>query len=258
ENDPVVVDVFANDEAGADGVDLVNDVAVVGGTLTGAGTVDYNDDGTFTYTPASGEEGEVSFDYTITDGDGDTSRATVTITLAADSVPLVGTATNLTVDEDGFAYANGDESQSDPLEIDSTESLSDTSGKVTVDFGEDVPSDLAGSIVFINASNLNGQLTAGGEAVTFAVDGSGNLVGSTTSLGTVITISITNAVAGSNPGEVDYSYSATLAHPLDQNLPGDDSEASVTLSGIEFQVTDGDDGDTGEGTFDVVIFDDVP
>ncbi|WP_343809115.1 Ig-like domain-containing protein, partial [Alteraurantiacibacter aestuarii] len=34
ENDPVVVDVFANDEAGADGVDLVNDVAVVGGTLT--------------------------------------------------------------------------------------------------------------------------------------------------------------------------------------------------------------------------------
>ncbi len=53
------------------------------------GSVVYNGDGTFTYTPAAGEEGTVSFDYTITDADGDISTATVTITLMADSEPTV-------------------------------------------------------------------------------------------------------------------------------------------------------------------------
>ncbi|WP_422668238.1 retention module-containing protein, partial [Billgrantia lactosivorans] len=49
----------------------------------------YNDDGTFTYTPTAGEEGVVSFDYTITDADGDESTATVTLTLQDDSEPTI-------------------------------------------------------------------------------------------------------------------------------------------------------------------------
>ncbi|WP_189429025.1 Ig-like domain-containing protein, partial [Halomonas urumqiensis] len=81
ENEPVLVDVLANDEVGADGVDLVTGVALVAGSLTGSGDLAYNDNGTFTYTPAAGEEGEVSFQYTLTDGDGDTSTATATLTL---------------------------------------------------------------------------------------------------------------------------------------------------------------------------------
>ena len=258
EDQPVTIDVFANDTPGADGVDLANDVAAVEGTLTGSGTLEYNNDGTFTYAPADGEVGSVTFDYTIIDGDGDPARATVTINLADDSEPVIGTPTNLTVDEDGFGFANDDDNQSDPLEIDSTESLTDTSGTVTVDFGADVPSDLAGSIAFINASSLDGQLTAGGEPVTFTIDSNGDIVGATASLDPVITISLTGASLGANPGEVDYTYSVTLSEPIEQNLPGDDSEASVSLIGVEFQVTDGDDGDQDEGTFDVEIFDDVP
>jgi T1SS-143 domain-containing protein len=89
ENDPVVVDVFTNDTAGADGVDLATGIALVDGSLSGSGSLVYNGDGTFTYTPASGEEGEVTFEYEITDGDGDTSRATVTIGLEDDSTPSV-------------------------------------------------------------------------------------------------------------------------------------------------------------------------
>jgi hypothetical protein len=88
ENAPVVVDVFANDTAGADGVDLVGGVALVAGSLSGTGSLAYNGDGTFTYTPGAGEEGAVTFRYQITDGDGDTSTATATITLLADSVPV--------------------------------------------------------------------------------------------------------------------------------------------------------------------------
>ncbi|PTB00889.1 retention module-containing protein, partial [Halomonas urumqiensis] len=89
ENVPVVIDVFANDAPGADGVDLVTGVALVAGSLTGSGDLAYNDNGTFTYTPAPGEEGEVSFQYTLTDGDGDTSTATATLTLQDDSTPTI-------------------------------------------------------------------------------------------------------------------------------------------------------------------------
>ena len=69
----------------------------------------YNGDGTFTYTPTAGQTGSDSFTYTITDRDGDSSTATVSITLAADSVPSVVSTTNLTVDEDGFAFAANDD-----------------------------------------------------------------------------------------------------------------------------------------------------
>ncbi|PMR79615.1 hypothetical protein C1H70_11570, partial [Halomonas urumqiensis] len=89
ENAPVLVDVLANDEVGADGVDLTTGVAVVAGSLTGSGDLVYNDNGTFTYTPAPGEEGDVSFQYTLTDGDGDTSTATATLTLQDDSTPTI-------------------------------------------------------------------------------------------------------------------------------------------------------------------------
>ncbi|WP_164481561.1 Ig-like domain-containing protein, partial [Nitratireductor soli] len=68
ENTPVTIDVFANDKAGADGVNLGTGVALVPGSLIGAGTLVYNGDGTFTYTPAPGEEAAVTFDYMITDG----------------------------------------------------------------------------------------------------------------------------------------------------------------------------------------------
>ena len=91
ENAAVTVDALGNDARGADGVNAATGVALVAGSLNAEakGSVVYNGDGTFTYTPAAGEEGTVSFDYTITDADGDISTATVTINLVADSVPTV-------------------------------------------------------------------------------------------------------------------------------------------------------------------------
>ncbi|WP_167590809.1 Ig-like domain-containing protein, partial [Ensifer sp. LC163] len=80
ENTPVTVDVLANDAKGADGVAFAK-VTPVDGSLTGGGTLVYNNNGTFTYTPAAGEQGTVTFRYRIEDGDGDTSEATATITL---------------------------------------------------------------------------------------------------------------------------------------------------------------------------------
>ncbi|TNE46753.1 MAG: tandem-95 repeat protein, partial [Sphingomonadales bacterium] len=101
ENAPVTVDVFANDIEGADGVEL-DAIAFVDGTLSGAGMLEYNGDGTFTYTPAPGEEGQVTFQYSITDGDGDSDIATVTIDLLEDSTPEIGVEGDDTVNEAGL------------------------------------------------------------------------------------------------------------------------------------------------------------
>jgi VCBS repeat-containing protein len=77
---------LANDKFGADGVDTTTpgQVTVTNGTH---GTVAYNNDGTFTYTPTDVYTGSDSFTYTIKDSDGDTSTATVT--LSVHSVPNV-------------------------------------------------------------------------------------------------------------------------------------------------------------------------
>ncbi|MDT7530621.1 VCBS domain-containing protein [Sphingopyxis sp. SE2] len=100
EDTPVVIDVLANDVRGADGVDPATGVALA--TAPAKGTVVYNGDGTFTYTPTAGQEGEDSFTYTITDGDGDTSTATVTVTLAKDSIPTIDLGADNNVDEAGL------------------------------------------------------------------------------------------------------------------------------------------------------------
>ena len=159
---------LANDLFGADGVDLATGVAVT--TAAGKGVAVYNGDGTFTYTATAGQEGLDTFQYTITDQDGDTSTATVTVNLGTDSVPsLVGSATNLTVDEDGFANAANDTVTARTDETASTGSLT-ASGTAVVNFGNDVPANLPGSIVLVDTPALDGQLhTHDGQSVTFAL-----------------------------------------------------------------------------------------
>jgi len=73
---------------------LTNDTDADGDTLTIDsftqvihGTVAYNNDGTFTYTPAANYNGNDSFDYTISDGNGGTDTATVLIDVTAINDP---------------------------------------------------------------------------------------------------------------------------------------------------------------------------
>ena len=77
---------FSYSGTAADGTDFTG-VALAG--VPTKGSVVYNNDGTFTYTPTAGQVGADSFSYTITDADGDQSTATVNITLGTDSVPTV-------------------------------------------------------------------------------------------------------------------------------------------------------------------------
>ncbi len=164
---------------------------------------------------------------------------------------------NLIVDEDGLGNANVDGAplQSNPGETDSTESATD-SGSVVVDFGDDVPADLNASIELVDNGALDGQLVdLDGNPVTFAPNGSGQLVGTANGV-TVMIISITGAVAGPGAGEVTYTYSAQLLQPV-QHADAGNNENSDLLSGVGFQVTDSD-GDTDTGSFNVTVIDDVP
>ncbi len=254
ENAPITVDVLANDTKGADGV-AESTVAFVEGSLVGSGILINNNDGSFTYTPATGETGTVSFKYTIVDGDGDPSEATVTILLAEDSVPMVKTTTNLTVDEDGLANANVD---SEPLasgETNSTESRT-ASGTAVVNFGSDVPTDLLGSIVLVDTPALDTQLqTLNGNDVVFALEaGTGDLVGKDGAT-EVIRIHITGAVTGPTLGDVTYSYTTTLSQPVKHTVDG--TEDTDILANVTFQVTDSD-SDQATGSFNINIVDDIP
>lgn len=255
ENSPVTIDVLSNDVEGADSV-APSAVSAVADSLTGLGSLVYNNDGTFTYTPAAGEVGTVSFDYQIVDGDGDPSVATATITLVADSEPQI-IATNTVVDEDGLKGANVDATplQTTPAETDSTESASGSS-TVTVDFGSDRPdaADWLSSFNFIDSALLDTQVkTLDGNAVTFAIEGEA-LVGRDSGGELVMTITATTAVANGATG-VTYSIVTELFQPVQH--ADDESENSVFLNGVGFEVTDSD-GTTNDGSFSVEIVDDVP
>jgi PKD repeat protein len=81
EDTPVTTgDVLAND------TDVDGDTLSVSGydsTSANGGTVAYNGDGTFTYTPPAGFSGTDTFTYTVSDGNGGTDVGTVTITVDA-------------------------------------------------------------------------------------------------------------------------------------------------------------------------------
>jgi VCBS repeat-containing protein len=88
---------------------LSNDSDVDGDTLTvsafdmatiNGGTVTYNGDGTFDYTPALNFVGTDSFNYTAADGNGGSSSNTVTITVSNTNDAPIANADSYATDED--------------------------------------------------------------------------------------------------------------------------------------------------------------
>ena len=98
----------ANGTSDLQGADAPATLTAATLATAGAGTVGFLANGAITFTPAAGFAGAAVINYTITDQDGDTSSSTLTVTVAPDSVPIVVSTTNLTVDEDGFAFAAND------------------------------------------------------------------------------------------------------------------------------------------------------
>jgi YD repeat-containing protein len=176
ENQPVTINVFSNDSQGADGVNQLNAIALVPGSLNGTGSLVYNGDGTFTYTPFNGETGTVSFQYTITDQDGDLDTATASITLAADSTPTISVLDNSSpkpqpglidavVSEGGLPNGNisGPITDSGSFEIglgsDSLDTLKITAGSNTVDVTAGTGITVQGAYGILTVNLVNGIYT---------------------------------------------------------------------------------------------------
>ncbi|MFD0917586.1 Ig-like domain-containing protein, partial [Pseudahrensia aquimaris] len=94
---PLVIDVLANDNDPEGDTFTVTDFD---STSANGGTITENADGTLTYTPAAGFEGEDTFEYTITDEFGATDTATVTICVLESALPPVAEDDTGTTDND--------------------------------------------------------------------------------------------------------------------------------------------------------------
>ena len=232
ENQAITINVFANDVAGADGVNLTTGVAVATGPSQG--TLAYNNNGSFTYTPNANAEGADSFSYTITDGDGDTSTATVSITLAADSVPSV-TVSDGTVDEKGLVDGSGE--VADPaLNSDTSET---TTGTFTIATGNDT----LGALEVKNSLGVFVDVTAGG-----TVQGANGV------------LTVTNTA-----GVYTWSYTLSdnlLSHTDTDTVIDGDSDRGVAdqVAGEAFavRVTDNEGDVSTETTLDITVNDDGP
>ncbi|MFA5941428.1 MAG: retention module-containing protein, partial [Sinimarinibacterium sp.] len=109
EDAAVTIAVLSND-SDPDGDNLT----VTGVTQGANGSVAINPNGTVTYTPNPGFEGQDSFTYTIGDGNGGSDTATVNVVVAPDSIPNVTVTTEeggAVVDES--ALASGTNAASD-------------------------------------------------------------------------------------------------------------------------------------------------
>ncbi|MDP3300964.1 MAG: Ig-like domain-containing protein [Sulfuricurvum sp.] len=243
EDTPITINVLANDTVGPDEVDLATGVAL--GTAATKGTVVYNGNGTFTYTPIAGEVGSDSFTYTITDKDGDTSTATVSITLAADSVPTAGT-TYASVDDD--ALSGNPASTTGDLTVPNTDGDNNEatySGTLTHTTGGDIP-------VVVSLAGMNGLSgTVGTENVSYAWVG--NTLTATTTSGTRIgtdlfKVEVTNAATG--------AYKVTLLDNVMHANGNDENDATVALN---YTVTDSDSSPAvPAGTLNITFDDDMP
>jgi len=230
ENAAVTIDVFANDVAGADGVNLASGVALETGAAKG--TVVYQGNGVFLYTPNAGAEGSDSFTYTITDGDGDKSTATVTINLLQDSTPTVG-VTDMTVSEVGL-----------PGGTQEAENSETATGAMTIATGGD-------TLTKVEVQDKNGVWID----VTAATAGT-----------PVVVAGAAGALTVTSDGSGHYSYSYTLAvndptHPDNSPLDGDGiSGAADAKAGDAFavRVTDSDGDLSPADTIDVTVLDDAP
>ncbi|TPJ38151.1 cadherin-like domain-containing protein, partial [Mesorhizobium sp. B2-7-1] len=238
ENAPVTVNVFANDVPGADGVNIADPskVSYVANSLSGGtGTVTYNNDGTFTYKPAAGEEGTVTFQYRIVDGDGDASVATVTINLKPDSTPTID-VTPQNPDANGHSAASeaglpphdGLPAGSGEIADNDANNNSDTSETTTGALAITTGGDTIGHLYVTDKDNTQIEVT--------------NAAGGILVHGQYGDLTITGT-----PG-TGYTYSYTLLDSTPGNGTHDDFAVKVVDS----------DGDPASTTLTIDIVNDVP
>ncbi len=243
----VLTGLFGNDVFGADGVDTTNTIPGSVTATNGAhGTVVYNNNGTFTYTPDAGYSGSDSFTYTIKDRDGDVSTATVTLSsVITNTIPTAGEASAVVDDEgltggiDGNGVSTGDV----------TGNAFTASGVLPHSFVNDGPA-TNDPINFSLANNVAGFV--GTEAVTYHWnDVTNKLTATSVGRGDIFEVVVDGGVDNGNG-----NYVFTLLQPVLHAAGDGENDATIVLN---YQVVDGTTpADTATGTLTVTIDDDTP
>ncbi|MEH2588349.1 DUF5801 repeats-in-toxin domain-containing protein [Bradyrhizobium sp. AZCC 1721] len=239
---------LANDKFGADGVDtdnspLIGQVSVTNGAH---GTVVYNNNGTFTYTPDAGYTGADSFTYTIKDGDGDTSTATVTLSsVQTNSLPTAGNI-SASVDDEGLPNGIAGSAFADDL---SGQAIS-ASGTLPHNYNTDGKA-ASDPINFAPMDGTTGLV--GSESVTYSWNATNNtLIASSAARGAIFTVVVDG---GSDNGNGNYVF--TLLKPVLHDAGNNENDATVNLT---YQVKDATlpIADKATGTLAITIDDDIP
>jgi len=163
------------------------------------GTVTFNPDGTFVYTPASNYNGTDSFTYTVSDGKGGTVTGTVSVNVAA--VNDAPTTTNST--------AQTDEDQ--PL-----------FGRVT---GHDVDGDALSFALAANGAPAHGTVTLNADG-TYAYTPAANYHGTDS-----FTYSVSDGNGGTTTGTVTISVASVNDAPVTQATTANGLEDAPAITG---------------------------
>ena len=262
----ILTGLLTNDVFGADGVDTDNapTPGQVTVTTNGAhGTVVYNNDGTFTYTPTGIYIGSDSFTYTIKDGDGDTSTATVTLNVQTNTVPSGGGTASLTLNEAALDTTLDASAPAD-LQAGSVTGTNPNSRGETAQAISGITFTTTGEAITVAFANPTGDPNwvaptvsglAAGYSISWALSG-GQLVGTlmqgVTNLGPAIYLALSNTSAGAN-SSLTPVVTATLTDQL-QHLAG---SGNVTINGLRVVATD-TSGDHVSGTVNLTVLDDAP
>ncbi|MBZ9892564.1 cadherin-like domain-containing protein [Mesorhizobium sp. BR1-1-3] len=257
----VLTGLLSNDVFGADGV-ATTTAGVITTTNGAHGTVTYNNDGTFTYTPTGIYVGSDSFTYTIKDGDGDTSTATVTLNVQTNTVPLGGGTVSLTLNEAaldttldltapadiqaGTVTGTDPGSRGETAQANSGITFTTTGEAIVVAFADPIgPNWVAPTVSGLAVGYSIDWALAGGQLV-------GTLMRGATNLGPAIYLSLSGTSAGAN-SSLTPVVTATLTDQL-QHLAG---SGSVTINGLQVVATD-TSGDHVSGAVNLTVLDDVP
>ena len=225
DNAPIMLNVIDDgpgaDTLGADGAELT--AAELSDST--AGSLDFDADGTITFTPAAGFEGTAEILYTLTDNDGDTSQATWRVVVEDDEPEVEvnpespNASGNNEVDEAGLDDG-GSQAQTD---------LETTSGGINIDTG----SDTLASLKIVDKDGTQVDVTNGG-----------------TVQGVYGTLTVTESNG-------DYSYSYTLADNTEDHMTQGTATDDVKDDfALVIEDSDGDVNDSATLTID--IKDDVP
>ncbi|WP_436124700.1 Ig-like domain-containing protein, partial [Aminobacter sp. LjRoot7] len=262
----VLTGLFANDVFGADGVDIDNSPVVGQVTVTqpAHGTVTYNNNGTFTYTPTVPYVGSDSFTYTIKDGDGDVSTATVSLNVQTNTVPSGGGTVSLTLNESALDTTLDAAPTPADLHAGAVTGTTPGSRGETAQAASGITFTSSGEAIVVAFANPVGDPSwvaptvsglAAGYSISWALVGNelvGTLMQGAINLGPAIYLSLSNTTAGAN-SSLTPVVTATLTDQL-QHLVG---SGNITVTGLKVVATD-TSGDEASGNVNLTVVDDAP